>query len=55
MNVIELTQDQLEELKWTYFYEVENNYEYSSEIPNEVIFEYFSHVSFVEEDFSYNL
>lgn len=34
MNVTELNQDQLEELKWTYFYDVENDYEYACQIPN---------------------
>jgi hypothetical protein len=54
-SVHELNENELEELKWTYFYDVENDFEYAYEIPNEVIFEHFSHISFVEEDFSCNL
>ena len=54
MDVTELNQEQLEQLKWTYFYDVENDYVFACEIPNEVIFEHFSGISFVEEDFSTN-
>ena len=55
-SVHELSQDELEELKWTYFYdeEVEHNFDFPYQIPNEIIFEHFAHISFVEEDFSYN-
>ena len=51
MNAMELNQDQIDELKNTYFYDVENNYTYTGEIPNEVIFEYYNGISFVEDDF----
>lgn len=52
MNVQELNPDQLEQLKWNYFYEVETEYEFPYEVPNEVIFEHYTHISFVEEDFN---
>lgn len=55
MTVQELNKDELEELKWAYFYEEPNDFDYPNEIPNEVIFEHFGHISFVEEDFSCNL
>ena len=54
MNVQELNQDQLNELKWTYLYDTPNAYEYASQIPDEVIFEHYAHISFVEEDFAVN-
>ena len=56
-SVHELTQDELEQLKWDYFYdeEVEHNFDFPYQIPNETIFEYFAHISFVEEDFSVNI
>jgi hypothetical protein len=54
MTVQELNSDQLEQLKWDYFYddEVEHDFEFPYKIPNSVIFEHFAHISFVEEDFS---
>ncbi len=52
MNVRELNQDQLNELKWTYLYDTPNAYEYACQIPDAVIFEHYAHISFVEEDFS---
>ena len=52
MNVKELNQNQLDELKTTYLYEVENDYTYAGEIPNEVIFEHFSDIHFVKDDFA---
>jgi len=56
-TVHELNQDELEELKWNYFYdeEVEHNFDFPYQIPNETIFEHFAHISFVEEDFSVNI
>jgi hypothetical protein len=52
MNVQELNQDQLEQLKWNYFCEVANDYETPYSIPKEIIFEHYAHISFVEEDFN---
>lgn len=52
MNVNELSQEQLNELKSTYFYDVKNDYNYAEEIPNEVIFDYYSGISFVNDDFA---
>ena len=54
-TVLELSQDELEELKWTYFHEVDNYYATPFQIPNEVIFDYYGHISFVDEDFCCNL
>ena len=55
--VTELTQDELQELKWNYFYddEVNHNFDFPYQIPNETIFEHFAHISFVLEDFSCNV
>lgn len=52
MNVTELNQMQLDELKTTYFYEVENKYNYAAEIPNEVIINHYNGIDFVDEDFA---
>lgn len=52
MNVTELTQDQIVELKWTYLYDVENEYSCIGEIPDEVIFKHFDGIDFVDEDFA---
>lgn len=58
-TVHELNENELDELKWNYFYDEDIDhhfaYDYPHEIPNEVIFEHFGHISFVEEDFSSNL
>jgi hypothetical protein len=51
-SVQELNQDQLDNLKFNYLYEVDNDYQYYSDIPNEVIFEHYAHISFVDEDFN---
>lgn len=56
MNVTELSRDQLEELKETFFYEnwdkpVTLNYTYPAEIPDEIIFEHYSGINFVNDDF----
>ena len=55
--VTELTQDELQDLKWNYFYddEVSHDFDYPYQIPNEIIFKHFAHISFVEEDFSCNV
>ena len=55
--VIELTQDELQELKWNYFYddEVNHDFDYPHQIPNKTIFKHFAHISFVKEDFSCNV
>lgn len=59
MKVTELNQDQLEQLKWNYFYDEDIDhkfaYDYPHEIPDEVIFEHFEHIYFVEEDFPSSL
>jgi hypothetical protein len=52
MDVTELNQDQLEQLKYAYLYDVPNPYECHLDIPDEVIFKHFKGISFVEEDFS---
>jgi len=52
MYVQELNQDQIEQLKYAYLYDESNDYECHLDIPNEVIFDYYSDVYFVEDDFS---
>ena len=51
MDVTELNRDQLNELKTTYLYDVENDYSCIGEIPDAVIFEHFGGISFVPDDF----
>lgn len=51
MSVNELNQNQIDELKLTYLYDVENHYTCAEEIPNEVIFDYYSGIDFVNDDF----
>jgi hypothetical protein len=51
MSVNELNQEQIDTLKSNYFVEVENNYDYPEEIPNEVILNYYSDIDFVNDDF----
>lgn len=57
-NVKELNKNELDQLKWNYFYD-ENidhkyQYDYPYEISDEVIFIHYEHISFVEEDFFCN-
>ena len=51
MHVTELNQNQIDELKLTYLYDVENDYTCTGEIPNEVIFNHYNGISFVDDDF----
>jgi len=57
MMVQELNQDQLDYLKTVMFWGDDNNkpllykYDYYCDIPNEMVFERFEGISFVEEDF----
>lgn len=51
MDVTELKQNQIDELKSTYLYDVENDYTCAGEILNEVIFNHYSGINFVDDDF----
>lgn len=56
MTVQELNQDQLDELKVQYVFDHNpdpywSDIAYSINIPNEVIFEEYGHINFVEDDF----
>ena len=63
-SVEELTREELDELKETYFWEVVNegdaeevfgdDIEFPWDIPDEVVMEHFSHICFVEDDFFCN-
>lgn len=57
MKVQELNQNELEELRSNYFYDENINHFYRNvqDVPNEVLFEYYGSISFVEEDFFCNL
>jgi len=57
MNVTELNRDELEELRSNYFYDENINHFYRNvnDVPNQVLFEYYGGISFVEEDFFCNL
>ena len=58
MTVYELSRDQMDELKVVYFYGdgtkdgLPDNIVYPWEIPNNIIFGYFSDIDFVDDDFS---
>lgn len=58
MSVYELTRDQLDELKTAYFYQDEvqdilsEDIIYPEQIPDEVIFNHYDGIMFVDEDFS---
>lgn len=52
MDVTELNQNQIDELKLKYLYAVDNEYTSIEEISNEVIFRYYSGIYFVNDDFS---
>jgi hypothetical protein len=56
-SVQELNREELEELRFTYFYNENINHFYRNvdDIPNEVLFEHYGGINFVEEDFSCNL
>lgn len=56
-NVTELNKDELDQLKWNYFYDedIEHKYHYPHEIPNSLIFAHYEHISFVDEDFFCNI
>jgi|LakMenE18May11ns_1017448.scaffolds.fasta_scaffold9574201_2 hypothetical protein len=58
-NVQELNRNELDQLKWNYFYDEvidhKYQYDYPHEISDEVIFAHYEHVSFVEEDFFCNV
>lgn len=51
MSVYELSEEQLSELKDSYFYTVDNSYDYPSEISDSVIQEYYKDICFVNDDF----
>lgn len=59
MNVRELTQEQLDQLKYDYYYQLHetdddvlgDNILCPCDIPNDVIFEHYDGIAFVEEDF----
>lgn len=56
-SVHELNQNELEELRGNYFYneEIQHDFQDVFEVKNNVLFEYYEAVSFVEEDFFSNI
>ena len=62
MTVRELNQDQLNELKWAYYYDDDYDEKivganglpisFAGDIPNEIIYAVYAGIHFVEEDFS---
>lgn len=60
-TVFDLNRDELDELKESYFYNDEtkdineNEFIFPSEIPDDIIFNYYDGVMFVDEDFWCNL
>jgi hypothetical protein len=56
VKVTELSQDQLEELRGTYYYDEENDeavqeYDCPDDVPDEVLFEHYADIDFVMDDF----
>jgi hypothetical protein len=51
MKVQELNERQLEFLKWDYFYSNDNDYDCVLDVPNEVIYDNYEGIDFVEDDF----
>ena len=57
MSVYELTRNQLDELKTAYFYQDEvqdilsENIVYPEQIPDDIIFNHYDGIEFVDEDF----
>ena len=58
MDVTELSLEQLDELRWTHYWELVYNgedeklgYNNPDDIPDEVIFDYYAGINFVNDDF----
>lgn len=51
MSVYELSKEQFEELKDSYFYTVDDFYDYPSKIPDSVVKEHYKDICFVNDDF----
>ena len=51
MTVRELNREQLDELKNSYFWTVKNEYMHPECIPDDAIYDYYSWIHFVEDDF----
>lgn len=51
MSVYELSEEQLSELKNSYFYTVNDSYDYPSEIPDSVVKEHYKDICFANDDF----
>lgn len=51
MDVRELNKDQLEELRECYFWGTDNDYIFPHEVPDNVIFEHYGGIVFVDDDF----
>lgn len=58
-KVTELNKSELDQLKWTYFYDEDIDhkyqYDYPHQISDEVIFAHYENISFVDDDFFCNI
>jgi hypothetical protein len=58
-KVTELNKSELDQLKWTYFYDEDitpkYQYDYPHQISDEVIFAHYENISFVDDDFFCNI
>ena len=59
-DVRELNKDELDELRWSYYWELvdtgeDDGIEWADDIPDAVLFDHYAGISFVEEDFFCNL
>lgn len=55
-DVRELNKDELDELRWSYYWELvdtgeDEGIEWADDIPDAVLFEHYDGICFVEEDF----
>ena len=59
-DVRDLTEDELNELRWSYFWELvdtgeDDEIEWPDDIPDAVLFDHYAGISFVEDDFFCNI
>ena len=59
-DVHDLTKDELDELRWPYYWELvdsgeDDGIDYADDIPDDVLFDHYDGIGFVDDDFFCNL
>ncbi|MBO5969202.1 MAG: hypothetical protein J6S14_11975 [Clostridia bacterium] len=59
-DVHDLTKDELDELRWSYYWQLvdsgeDDGIDYADDIPDDVLFDHYAGIGFVEEDFFCNM